>query len=60
MRKQLDKAVPLLQLEKAGAAGVNTEQQWTDMIKLLKDTAGLKKAGPAADYWDASFAKAAH
>ncbi|MCX5126734.1 ABC transporter substrate-binding protein [Streptomyces sp. NBC_00347] len=59
MRKQLDKAVPLLQLEKAGAPGVNTEQQWTDMIKLLKDTAGLKKAGPAADYWDASFAKAA-
>ena len=58
MMKQLEKAIPLLQVDSAGAPGVNTEQQWSTMITLLKDNADLKEPGDPAKYWDSSFAKA--
>ncbi|MGH3463875.1 MAG: ABC transporter substrate-binding protein [Kribbellaceae bacterium] len=57
MKQQLDKAIPLLQLDTAGAPGVNSDQQWSDMITVLKDNADLKDPGDPAKYWDSEFAK---
>lgn len=58
MLKQLQKAIPLLQVDSAGAPGVNTERQWTDMITLLKNSADLKDPGEPSKYWNNTFAKA--
>lgn len=57
MNKQLEKAIPLLQLDQAGAPGVNTEAQWSAMIEVMKG-ADLKDPGDPAKYWDSKFAKA--
>ncbi|MDQ3789947.1 MAG: ABC transporter substrate-binding protein [Actinomycetota bacterium] len=56
--KQLQLAEPLLQLDSAGAPGVNTEDQWADTIGIMADNAGLKDAGEPSKYWDGSHAKA--
>ncbi|MDQ3787950.1 MAG: sulfonate ABC transporter substrate-binding protein, partial [Actinomycetota bacterium] len=56
--KQLQLAEPLLQLDTAGAPGVNTEDQWADTIGIMADNAGLKDAGEPSKYWDGSHAKA--
>ncbi len=55
--KQLQLAEPLLQLDTAGAPGVNTEDQWADTIGIMADNAGLKDAGEPSKYWDGSMAK---
>lgn len=59
MKKQLELAIPLLQLETAKAPGVNSEQQWTDMITVFKENTDLKNPGDPAKYWDSKFAKVA-
>jgi NitT/TauT family transport system substrate-binding protein len=56
--KQLTLAQPLLQVDSAGMPGVNTEEQWTDTIGLMKQYADLADAGAPADYWDGSHATA--
>ncbi len=56
LTKQLTLAVPLLQLEKAGAPGVNSETDWSGTIDLMAKYADLKSPGPASKYWDSSFA----
>jgi NitT/TauT family transport system substrate-binding protein len=55
--RQLELAEPLLQLDTAGAPGVNTEQQWAQTIALMGQYADLKDAGGASKYWDGSFAQ---
>lgn len=55
--KQLKLATPLLQIDKAGAPGVNTEDQWKDTIDIMATNANLKEPKSPADYWDGSFAK---
>jgi NitT/TauT family transport system substrate-binding protein len=57
--KQLTLAEPLLQLDTAGQPGVNTEEQWSGTIDLLKQYGDLADAGEPAQYWDGSHAKAA-
>jgi len=54
--KQLTLAVPLLDLAKAGTPGVNDEARWTESIDLMKQYGDLKEPGPAAKYWDRSYA----
>jgi NitT/TauT family transport system substrate-binding protein len=56
--KQLKLATPLLELDSAGAPGVNTDEQWTDTVDIMAKNAGLKEPKDAAAYWDGSFAKA--
>ncbi|WP_328989366.1 ABC transporter substrate-binding protein [Kribbella sp. NBC_01245] len=58
MQKQLEKAIPLLQLDTAGGPGVNTDKQWTDTIDVLKTYADLKNPAEPAKYWDGKYAKA--
>jgi NitT/TauT family transport system substrate-binding protein len=55
--RQLELAEPLLQLDTAGAPGVNTEQQWAHTIALMGQYADLKDAGGASKYWDGSYAE---
>jgi NitT/TauT family transport system substrate-binding protein len=55
--KQLTLCIPLLQLDQAGAPGVNTEAKWTETIGLMSQYADLKNAGDPAKYWDGSQAK---
>jgi NitT/TauT family transport system substrate-binding protein len=55
--KQLKLAEPLLELDAAGAPGVNTEEQWAETIDIMATSAGLKDPGEPAKYWDGSFAK---
>jgi NitT/TauT family transport system substrate-binding protein len=55
--KQLKLAEPLLELDTAGAPGVNTEKQWSETIEIMSTNAGLKDAGEPSKYWDGSFAK---
>ena len=55
--KQLKLAEPLLELDTAGAPGVNTEEQWADTIGIMADNAGLKDAGEPSKYWDGSLAR---
>jgi NitT/TauT family transport system substrate-binding protein len=54
--KQLTLAVPLLDLAKAGAPGVNDESRWTESIDLMKQYGDLKEPGAPAKYWDKSYA----
>jgi NitT/TauT family transport system substrate-binding protein len=56
--KQLTLAQPLLQLDTAAMPGVNTEEQWTGTIDLMKQYADLADAGDPSKYWDGSHAKA--
>ncbi|GAB3458707.1 ABC transporter substrate-binding protein [Actinophytocola sediminis] len=56
LTQQLELAEPLLQLDSAGAPGVNTEEQWTDTIGLMSQYAELADAGEPATYWDGSHA----
>jgi NitT/TauT family transport system substrate-binding protein len=56
LTKQLTLAIPLLQLEKAGAPGVNSEADWSGTVDLMAKYADLKSPGPASKYWDSSFA----
>jgi NitT/TauT family transport system substrate-binding protein len=56
--KQLTLAQPLLQLDTADMPGVNTDEQWTDTIGLMKQYADLADAGEPATYWDGSHATA--
>jgi ABC-type nitrate/sulfonate/bicarbonate transport system substrate-binding protein len=55
--KQLTLAIPLLDLDKAGAPGVNEESKWAETIDLMKQNANLKEPGPASKYWDGTYAK---
>jgi NitT/TauT family transport system substrate-binding protein len=55
--KQLELAIPLLQLDRAGAPGVNTEQQWASTIDLMRQYADLTNAGEPSKYWDGSHAQ---
>ena len=57
--QQLELAEPLLQLDSAGAPGVNTDEQWQDTIDLMAQYAALKTPGAPSVYWDGSYAKAA-
>ncbi|HEY0450923.1 ABC transporter substrate-binding protein [Actinophytocola sp.] len=54
--KQLTLAQPLLQLDTAGQPGVNTAEQWTGTIDLMKQYADLADAGEPSTYWDGSHA----
>jgi NitT/TauT family transport system substrate-binding protein len=54
--KQLTLAVPLLDLAKAGAPGINDEARWTESIDLMKQYADLKEPGPPSKYWDKAYA----
>jgi NitT/TauT family transport system substrate-binding protein len=54
--KQLTLCLPLLEIEKAGAPGVNTESKWSESIDLMKQYADLKDAKSPSDYWDGSHA----
>lgn len=54
--KQLTLAIPLLELDSAGAPGVNTEDKWSGTIDLMKQYADLKNAGEPSKYWDGSHA----
>jgi len=54
--QQLELAEPLLQLDSAGAPGVNTEEQWGDTIDLMSQYAELENAGEPSTYWDGSHA----
>lgn len=58
LAKQLGLAEPLLQLDTAGTPGVNTEEQWSGTIDLMKQYAELADAGEPSQYWDGSHAKA--
>jgi NitT/TauT family transport system substrate-binding protein len=53
--KQLTLATGLLDLDKAGAPGVNTEAKWTETIDLMTKYADLKDAGKPEKYWDSSY-----
>lgn len=54
--KQLTLAVPLLEADKAGAPGVNTEEKWSETIDLMAQYAELKNPGDPSKYWDGSHA----
>jgi NitT/TauT family transport system substrate-binding protein len=54
--KQLTLCVPLLQLDEAGAPGVNTDAKWKQTIDLMSRYSDLKNAGDPAKYWDGSQA----
>jgi len=41
-----------------GRPGVDSESDWKQTIQILARYAGLKRAGPPADYWNGSFAAA--
>lgn len=58
LRDQLDKSLGLLQLDEAGAPGVNTEEQWQETIDLLAEHSGLDDPGDPSTYWDPSFNEA--
>ena len=58
LRDQLDKSLGLLQLDTAGAPGVNTDEQWQETIDLLAEHADLEDPGEPATYWDPSFSEA--
>jgi NitT/TauT family transport system substrate-binding protein len=54
--QQLELTDPLLQLDTAGAPGVNTDEQWSDTIDLMAQYAELTDAGEPSKYWDGSHA----
>jgi NitT/TauT family transport system substrate-binding protein len=56
LAKQLTLAVPLLDLDKAGGPGVNSEAKWTETIGLMAQYAELKDAGAPSKYWESSYA----
>lgn len=55
--KQLTQAIGLLDLQAAGAPGVNTEDKWKQTIDLMTQYGDLKNAGSPSTYWDGSQAK---
>jgi NitT/TauT family transport system substrate-binding protein len=57
LTQQLELADPLLQLDSAGAPGVNTDEQWQGTIDLMAQYAALKNPGAPSSYWDGSYAK---
>lgn len=57
LRNQLDESLGLLQLDQAGAPGVNTEEQWQETIDLLAEHAELEDPGDPSTYWDGSFSE---
>jgi len=54
--RQLELAIPLLDLSKAGAPGVNDEAKWSETIDVMKQYGDLKDAGAASKYWDGKYA----
>ncbi|OLB79725.1 MAG: sulfonate ABC transporter substrate-binding protein [Actinobacteria bacterium 13_2_20CM_2_71_6] len=57
LTKQLTLAIPLLELDKAAAPGVNSNDKWAGTIELMTKYADLKNAGTPATYWDGTYAK---
>jgi NitT/TauT family transport system substrate-binding protein len=57
LAEQFDQTIPLLNLEKAGRPGVNTEEQWQETIDLLSDGGMLEEAGEPEDYWRSTFSE---
>jgi NitT/TauT family transport system substrate-binding protein len=55
LTKQLTLTVTLLGLD-TGQPGVNSDEKWTETIKLMSQYGGLDNAGPVNTYWDASYA----
>jgi NitT/TauT family transport system substrate-binding protein len=58
LTKQLTLCLPLLEADKAGAPGVNTEAKWSETIDLMAKYGDLKDAKSPSAYWDGSHAKA--
>jgi NitT/TauT family transport system substrate-binding protein len=56
LTKQFNLLVPLLQLDQAGAPGVNTDAEWSSTVDLMAKYADLKNPGAASKYWDNSYA----
>jgi NitT/TauT family transport system substrate-binding protein len=57
LTKQLTLCLPLLETDKAGAPGVNTEEKWSETIDLMAKYGDLKDAKAPSAYWDGSHAK---
>jgi NitT/TauT family transport system substrate-binding protein len=53
--KQLTLAVGLLDLDNAGAPGVNTDVKWTGTIDLMTKYADFKGTATPSTYWDGSY-----
>lgn len=55
LTKQLTLCVPLLEADKAGGPGINTETKWSETIDLMTKYADLKDAKAPSAYWDGSL-----
>ncbi|MEE6280752.1 ABC transporter substrate-binding protein [Georgenia sunbinii] len=55
---QLETTIELLNLEEAGAPGVNTTQQWEDTIAFLTEYTEFDGDAAVENYWDSSFTDA--